>query len=65
MFNKRLKELRKQKGYTQKELATLIGYDQSMVARWEKGESEPTASAIKNIAVLFDVSSDYLLGIED
>ncbi len=65
MFNKRLKELRKQKGYTQKELATLIGYDQSMVARWEKGESEPTASAIKNISVLFDVSSDYLLGIED
>ena len=65
MFNKRLKELRKLKGYTQKELATLIGYDQSMVARWEKGESEPTASAIKNIAVLFDVSSDYLLGIED
>jgi transcriptional regulator with XRE-family HTH domain len=36
-----------------------------MVARWEKRESEPTASAIKNIAVLFDVSSDYLLGIED
>ena len=65
MFNKRLKELRKRKGYTQKELATLIGYDQSMVARWEKGESEPTASEIKNIAVLFDVSSDYLLGIED
>ncbi len=65
MFNKRLNELRKRKGYTQKELATLIGYDQSMVARWEKGESEPTASAIKNIAVLFDVSSDYLLGIED
>ena len=65
MFNKRLNELRKRKGYTQTERATLIGYDQSMGARWEKGESEPTASAIKNIAVLFDVSSDYLLGIED
>ncbi len=65
MFSKRLKELRLEKGYTQKQLATLIGYDQSMVARWEKGESEPTASAIKNIAVLFDVTSDYLLGIED
>ena len=65
MFDKRLKELRLEKGYTQKQLATLIGYDQSMVARWEKGESEPTASAIKQLALVFNVTADYLLGLED
>ncbi len=65
MFDKRLKELRLQNGYTQKYLADLVGCDQSMIARWEKGECEPTASAIKNIALIFSVSADYLLGLED
>lgn len=65
MFDKRLKELRLQNGYTQKNLADLVGCDQSMIARWEKGECEPTASAIKNIALIFCVSADYLLGLED
>lgn len=65
MFDKRLKELRLQNGYTQKNLADLVGCDQSMIARWEKGECEPTASAIKNIALIFSVSADYLLGLED
>ena len=65
MFDKRLKDLRLEKGYTQKQLATLIGYDQSMIARWEKGSSEPTASAIKKLALLFSVTADYLLGLED
>ncbi|MDE7191727.1 MAG: helix-turn-helix domain-containing protein [Clostridia bacterium] len=65
MFNERLKYLRKLKGYTQKELAAMISCDQSMIARWEKGECEPTASAIKKIAVVFNVSADYLLGLDD
>ncbi|MDE5911887.1 MAG: helix-turn-helix domain-containing protein [Clostridia bacterium] len=65
MFNIRLKELRKENKYTQKQLAAMIGCDQSMIVRWEKGECEPTASAIKKIAIVFEVTSDYLLGLED
>lgn len=65
MFNEKLKELRKEKGLTQKKLALLLDCDQSMITRWEKGECEPTESVIRRTAVLFDVSADYLLGLED
>ena len=65
MFSKRLKELRKKNKYTQQTLAKMIGCDQSMITRWEKGECEPTASAIKKLALTFNVSADYLLGLVD
>lgn len=65
MFDKRLKELRKEHDYTQKELAQLIGCDQSMITRWEKGECEPTESVIRKTARIFGVTSDYLIGLEN
>ncbi len=65
MFNEKLKELRKEKGLTQKKLALMLDCDQSMITRWEKGECEPTESAIRRTAIFFDVSADYLLGLED
>lgn len=58
----RIKELRKECGMTQSELAKLVGCSQSMVVRWEKGECEPTASAIVSLSEAFDCSCDYLLG---
>ncbi len=65
MFDKRLKELRKEKGYTQKQTADFLQCNQSMIARWEKGECEPTETIIRKTALLFNVSTDYLLGLED
>ena len=65
MFNIRLKELRKEKGLTQKQLAEKLGYNQSMICFWEKGINEPTESAIKRVAQFFNVSADYLLGLKD
>lgn len=65
MFDIRLKELRLEKGLTQKELAQVIQCDQSMIARWEKGECEPTESIIRKTARFFEVTADYLIGLED
>ena len=65
MFGKRLKELRIEKGVTQKQLASAIDCHQSMVARWEACECEPCESVIRKVALYFNVSSDYLLGLED
>ena len=65
MFDIRLKELRLEKGLTQKELAQVIQCDQSMIARWEKGECEPTESVIRHTARFFEVTADYLIGLED
>lgn len=64
MFSKILKELRKEKGYTQMKLASKLGISRSAVSMWEIGESEPDNAVLCKIAELFDVSIDYLLGIQ-
>ena len=61
-FGERLKELRIERGFTQKELAQKIGQSQSAVTYWEKNEQEPVISTLKKLCDLFDVSADYLLG---
>ena len=65
MFGTRLKELRIEKNLTQKQLAEQLGYNQSMISFWEKGINEPTETAIRKAALFFQVSADYLLGLED
>ncbi|MBE7099988.1 MAG: helix-turn-helix transcriptional regulator [Clostridiales bacterium] len=64
-FGVRLKELRKEKGLSQKALAQQLGYNQSMICFWENGVNEPTESAIRKTAIFFNVSADYLLGLTD
>ncbi len=65
MFGKRLQELRKEKGLSQKDFAIAIGYSQAQISQWETNVNEPTASAIIKIADYFNVSTDYLLGRND
>ncbi len=50
---------------TQAELAEKVGVDPSAVSLWENDVNEPKASYIVRMALIFDVSADYLLGIED
>ena len=57
--------LRQQKGLSQSELAAKLDYSQATVSFWENGIKEPSAGAIRKIALLFDVSSDYLLMLEN
>lgn len=64
MFGKIVKELRADFGMTQAKLAELLGCSQSMIARWEKGECEPTESIILNTAKTFNVSTDTILGYD-
>ena len=61
----RIKELRQERGLTQAEVANAIKTSQRNIGRWENGEHEPTASFIFLLANFFEVSSDYLLGLED
>lgn len=64
-FSQKLKELRTEKGLSQVSLANKLGYTQSNVSEWEKGTVEPKLTALICIANFFDVSVDYLLGLED
>jgi len=59
-----IKELRTSKGISQRELANAIGFSQSSIVFWERNQKEPTACAIKKLALFFDTSADYLLGLE-
>lgn len=64
-FGEKLKELRLEKGLTQKELAMELGNAQSAIYYWETNRQEPTISALKKLCTFFDVSADYLIGLED
>lgn len=61
----RIKELRKEKNFSQSQLARRIGVSQKAVDYWELGTNEPKASYIVKLAELFKVSADFLLGIDD
>ncbi len=61
----RLKELRKERGLTQTEIAEGIGTGQSNIRRWEVGEVLPSSEFVIRLADFFEVSADYLLGRSD
>ena len=58
----RLKELRKEKKYTQAQIAELMGVNVKTISRWEKGEFEIKPAQAKMLADYFGVSETYLLG---
>lgn len=60
----RIKHLREQKSLTQAELAKQLGITRSSVNAWEMGISVPSTQYIVELANIFKVSTDYLLGIE-
>lgn len=61
----RIKELRQEKELTQIDIAKGINTSQRNISRWENGENEPSSSFVIKLAKYFDVSADYLLGLED
>lgn len=63
-FGAKLKKLRKEKNLTQKQLASLIGVQNSVISFYEVGERVPSPEITIKLATALHVSSDYLLGIE-
>ena len=63
-FGIKLKELRKQAGMTQQQLATKLGITKSVVSYYELNERIPSPDVLRDLALIFHVSADYLLGIE-
>ncbi len=48
-----------------KQLAKEINTTDAAISNWENGINEPKISYLKSIAIYFNVSSDYLIGLED
>lgn len=63
MISDRIKILREQQNKTQTELAKQLGITRSSVNAWEMGVSVPSTQYIVELANIFQVSTDYLLGI--
>ena len=61
----RLKELRKEKKLTQKELAEKTDIPYRTLQRWENGETDIKSDKANELAKLFNVSVSYLLGYSD
>lgn len=61
-FAEKVKELRKEYGMSQKELAELIKVDRSTVAGWETKGRMPDVMLLINVANVFGVSLDSLVG---
>lgn len=58
-------ELRTERNISQQKLANAVGVSQSTIAQIERNRNEATASTIRKLAYYFDVSADYLLGLEN
>lgn len=65
MLGENIKELRLEKGLTQKQLAEEIGASQGAIYFWEKEINEPTAGYLMKMAKLFGVTVDELLSVEN
>ena len=61
----RLKNLRMAQGYTKQDIARAVGVSRRAVYGWESDTMTPTTASIVQLAHLFEVSTDYLLGLTD
>ena len=62
MFGENLKTLRKQKGFSQEELATRLHVVRQTISKWEKNLSVPDADTLIRLAEVLEVSVSELLG---
>ncbi|MDE6362417.1 MAG: helix-turn-helix domain-containing protein [Clostridia bacterium] len=65
IFAQRLRELRLQQGYSQQYMAKKLHIKQQSYSRYELATGEPSLVTLREIAVMFNVSTDYLVGLSD
>lgn len=65
MIGEKIREQRKENGLTQTELGKRLGVVKQTISNWENEISQPSNDALTEMASLFDVSIDYLLGLTD
>lgn len=63
-FGERIREVRRNSGYTQKEFGALLEIPQTTLSAYETDRMQPTIASLVAIAAKFDVSLDWLCGIE-
>ncbi len=64
-FNERLRQLRQQSSLMQKDIAKTLGISTITLRQYEQGTREPNIEKILQLAIIFNVSLDELLCLED
>lgn len=64
-FGKRLRELRKERNLSQRQVAEELFVGQTTISGWEKAKKEPSLDILQMLANYFDVTVDYLIGNEE
>lgn len=64
-FPERLRELRIDKNMSRKDLASLLNVNSRTISYWELGQRECNLEQLANVANIFGVTTDYLLGLDD
>ena len=62
MLNTRIRDLRKQHGYSQEQLARKLHLTQGAVSQWENGLTVPAADQLAALADIFGISVDEIMG---
>jgi transcriptional regulator with XRE-family HTH domain len=60
-FGNKVKQLRKRKGYSQKELADRVGVDDRTIRNWEKGDNKPRSEQYRLLAQALECDASYLI----
>lgn len=62
----RLKRARLNAGFSSmKQVSDALGLERTRYLKWEHGDAQPSLDMLVRLCRLFDVSADYLLGLED
>lgn len=64
-FQEKLRELRLEKGLSTLALGKEIGVSDATICRWENGQNDVKSQELIKLAEFFDVSTDFLLGLEN
>lgn len=64
-YGNRIAELREKKGWTQEELSSTIGISRAALSHYEKSRRKPDFETLSQLADIFHVSIDYILGRTD
>jgi len=65
VFPRRLQQLRKERGWSQPELAKMIGTSGTIIGRYERGDMTPSIEVARKLAEVFQVTLDYLVSEHD
>ena len=65
MFPERIRLLRKSQDLSQVELAGRLGVSKQSVSNWENGNILPSIDMLVKISTVFNVSTDYILGLDN